>query len=149
MSKYASNWAADDTDSDSDTGPQEVLEEVTVIRGDEVVAETVLKYRASFVEHPSTHARHLYTLFGQLIVDDNGDPLNVWTSRFNDYLKRTVHHVHVPGRPGFGVFLTSKKHMAYLRDALETGYSEMNTAFHIYPDEKGWVQPTPRSVRSR
>lgn len=138
------SWA--DDASDTDSAPSEVIVDVETASD---TVQAVTKYRARFVDHKSVQARHLYTLFGQLITDDDGNPLSVWTSELNNVLKKTLHHVHFPGRPGFGIFVTSKKHVAVLRDAMATGYCDVDVDLHVYPDEPGWIAPQikPRNHR--
>lgn len=132
-----SDWAADASD---DEGSAASLPSEVDVQVDEFVTET--KYRASFVEHPSTQSRTLYSISGVRLVDDDGNDVNVWTRRMQDMFDmKKLYHGHVPGNPGgFGWFATSRAECKLIGEALETGYVSLpGGALHIYPDEKGLV----------
>jgi hypothetical protein len=138
------DWGADASeDEQGSNAPSEVDIEVAP----DVV---VTKFRASFVEHPSTLARTLYTVTGNVLSDDDGNPLSVWTRALQDaFDTKRAFHGHIPGRPGCGYFARTRAECRTVMEAMRTGYSDAQGAIHVYPDEKGWVSPHSHHQHTR
>lgn len=107
---------------------------------------------ARFVFHPSSYARHLYDVSGNLLVDKHGQLLTVWTPALRTEMEaKKLRCIHVPGRPGYRFFFRDERQAHLFRHARETGLTtSSNHSFHIYPDEHGVVLPFEgRSCRSK
>lgn len=113
--------------------------------------ERVLKrvFPFSYVEHSSTYNRTLVYVDGTPILDDNGQPYNVWRRDFADVLKsKKVRCVHAcMQRPGYRYFVNSKRQQNEFVADRDSGFSGRSITYHIYPDEPGVIITTKKPSR--
>lgn len=104
---------------------------------------TGIRYRTTYVQHPSTYTSRLYDVNGRLLLTPTGKFANVMSLEFKEMLdKKQVRCIHnVRHRPGYRYFISSKAQQETFTRARDTGLSYLRTPYHIYPDEPGVVLP--------
>ncbi len=96
------------------------------------------RYRLSYVKHPSTYCKTLHDVDGHVLVDDDGRPVNIFMLSMKEMmLKGSLICYHVPGRPGYRYFVSTKQQGEDFRQAKQRGHSKSTLPYHIYPDEPG------------
>lgn len=100
------------------------------------------KFKVWYKKHPTTYARILYDVEGHALVDENNNPVNVFTAKMKEMLEKgqiTCHHK--PGRPGYRYFTTYKGQADIFKKARQRGFWSSVGPFHVYPDEPGCILP--------
>jgi hypothetical protein len=104
-------------------------------------------YHVRLFDHGSRHARNLYDVDGDLLTDENGCKLNVWTQTMNEYFLsgrlRLIHHL---AEPGYSYFITSDEQRRRFEFERENG-SGKRMIYHVYADEDiDWRCPDCRRI---
>lgn len=100
------------------------------------------KFRITYDKHSSTYATILYDVEGNVLRDEHNVPVNVFTVQMKTMLNNgDIICYHVPGRPGYRYFCTTKQQGELFRKARKYGHSSTDLPYHVYPDEPGCVLP--------
>jgi hypothetical protein len=100
------------------------------------------KFRITYDKHTSTYASILYDVEGNVLRDEHNVPVNVFTVQMKTMLDTgDIICYHVPGRPGYRYFCTTKQQGELFRKARKYGHSSSDSPYHVYPDEPGCVLP--------
>lgn len=100
------------------------------------------KFKVWYKKHPTTYARTLYDVEGKALVDEDGNPVNIFTVKMKEMLKKgSIVCYHKPGRPGYRYFCTYKAQADIFQKARRKGVTNFVGPFHIYPDEPGCILP--------
>lgn len=100
------------------------------------------KFRITYNKHDSTYAKTLYDVEGNVLRDEHNVPVNVFTVQMKTMLDTgDIICYHVPGRPGYRYFCTTKQQGELFRKARKYGHSSYDLPYHVYPDEPGCVLP--------
>lgn len=102
-----------------------------------------LRYPIRYHRHDSYYQPRLLSVSGRPLVDDKGEPLNVWRADFKDYLesKQVVAVQRVYDRKGWMYFVTSPEERADFIEALKLGTMIHTTPYHVYLDEPNTPLP--------
>ena len=148
----ASDYEDDASTNVSEDGGVYLVASPTSSKTSVEAAVKVKHYPVMYNHHRSTYDRVLYDIDGNVLRDENGDLLNVYTVAFREALQRkTVRCIHVcMQRPGYRYFITSQSQQDRFMHERDKGFalSSAPVEYHVYDDEPG-VVILPTTVRLR
>lgn len=104
-------------------------------------------FHVQLYDHGSRHARNLYDVDGNLLIDEDGLKLNIWTSKINEYfMNGKLRLIHRLAEPGYSYFIISEEQRRRFEFERENG-SGKRMLYHVYADEDiDWRCPDCRRV---
>lgn len=95
------------------------------------------KYKTTFIDRGSTRNRRLVDVDGRIVMDAEGTPLNVWSSKLADEIAagnvRIIHQV--TKEPTYHYIVTSNFQLQSFQDERVNGSFQPYKKFHVYVDE--------------
>lgn len=96
----------------------------------------------------SRYSHTLYDLDGNVLLDEHGNKLNVYTSNmkaaFEDGKLRLIRRM---SDPGYTYFVTSNDQLERFEEEREYGSYRYNNVYHVYADEDvDWDSPTVKQL---
>lgn len=86
-------------------------------------------------DHGSRRARNLYDVDGNILADENGVRLNIWSQTMNEYLMNgTIRLIHRLGEPAYSYFVISEEQRQRFEYEREHG-SGKRMIYHVYADD--------------
>lgn len=100
------------------------------------------KFKIQYAKHPTTYARTLFDVEGRVLVDEDGNPVNIFTPKMKELMtKKSIVCHHRPGRPGYRYFTVHSKQADLFKKARARGTTPFIGPYHVYPDEPGCILP--------
>lgn len=138
--KNRSSWA--DDDSSVAASDPEVVGITSRASDTGSGPSTEPKFKVWYKKHPTTYAKILYDVEGKALVDEEGKPVNIFTTKMKEMLQRgSIVCYHKPGRPGYRYFCSYTSQADIFQKARRLGYTNVVGPFHVYPDEPGCILP--------
>jgi hypothetical protein len=104
-------------------------------------------FHVRLFDHGSRNARNLYDVDGNILTDNQGARLNVWTKVMNEYLlSGKLRLIHRIAEPSYSYFVISEQQRQRFEFERENG-SGKRMIYHVYADEDiDWRCPDCRRV---
>lgn len=95
------------------------------------------RYSVYYIRHPSIYNQTLYDIEGNPLLDEERQPLNLWTTKMNEYLKtKRIRCIRVPnGQHAFSYFITDPCQRATFNEVCEKGSMISRNPLHVYVDD--------------
>ncbi len=88
------------------------------------------------VDRGSVYCRHLYSVSGELLLDDCGTPMNVYSKALKDAFETgRVRLIHRLKEPSYRYFITSNKELKTFQHERDNGAPYLFKKYFVYVDQ--------------